>query len=617
MAESIFPPALRDARRLGPDKSPPVERLFPFVRTVREYHAAYLRRDLMAGLTTALFTIPQGMAYALIAGFPPAAGVATSVVASIFGAAFGSSEFLINGPTNAISVMLAGNAALFAAHGDPVEAIVLLTLLIGASQLVAGLLRIGTLTRFVSEPVLTGFSAGAGVYIVINQLPAALGIEKRAIVADLWGWVPSNGALLDLLRLSRSLSATHWNTLSLALLTFLLVRALQRLEKPLGRRLPATFIAVVAVTALASWWGWTDAPGPDHIKTVRDIQPLTRDFPGLQLPALDFAKIRLLFEPAFAIGLMGAIEAIAIGKTLAARAGHPFDASRQLIGEGVCNLASALVGGFASSGSFSRTAVNHEAGAITRISCISSGLLVLLIVMLFAPLANLIPIAALAGTLIHVGLKLVDVARLSSVAATTTGDRTVLLATFVAVLLSEHLENALFLGIAFSIYYALRRAEGFKLRAMTEQPDGSLREESSNEAPSRGEVCLLNLQGELYFAAAEELQAELRRQLTGNTYFLVVRVQESYNMDMTTAEAMAHVADEARQRGGRLILCGVRTGMHGTFERAGLLPKFGTDGMFPAEPELLSSTRKALAHAHALAEQRRAKPELRALDAAR
>jgi SulP family sulfate permease len=259
------------------------------------------------------------------------------------------------------------------------------------------------------------------------------------------------------------------------------------------------------------------------------------------------------------------------------------------------------VGGFASSGSFSRTAVNHEAGAVTRMSCISSGVLVLLIVMAFAPMANLIPIAALAGTLIHVGLKLVDVARLQSLFATTTGDRTVTGVTFGAVLCAEHLENALFLGIALSIYFALRRAEGFKLRVLSEEEDGSLCEEAPETPSQRGEICLLNLQGELYFAAAEELQAELRRQLTGPTRYLVLRVQESYNMDATTAEAVAQVAHEARQRGGQLILCGVRAGMYGTLERAGLLSKFGENAIFRAEPEMLSSTRKALAYAHELA----------------
>lgn len=601
LVDSLFPPALREGHRATSSPPTAMDRVFPFLATFRHYQASYLRRDLLAGLTTALFTIPQGMAYALIAGFPPAAGIATSVVASILGAAFGSSEFLINGPTNAISVMLAGNAALFAAHGDPVQAIVLLTLLVGVTQLIAGLLRVGALTRFVSEPVLTGFSAGAGVYIIVNQLPAALGIEKARIAKDLWGWVPTRGALMDLLRLAKSLGAAHWNTLLLTGLTFFLVRAMQRFEKRIGRRLPATFIAVLVVTLLSAFVGWSSSGAADHVKTVRDIEPLTRTFPALRFPTLDFSRVRSLMEPAFAIGLMGAIEAIAIGKSLASKAGHPFDASRQLIGEGVCNLGSALIGGFASSGSFSRTAVNHEAGAITRFSCISSGFLVLIIVLAFAPLANLIPIAALAGTLIHVGLKLIDVARLQSMFATTTGDRTVLLVTFSAVLLAEHLENALFLGIAFSIYFALRRAEGFKLRVMSQSDDGLYREAIGDEPEEPGEVCLLNLQGELYFAAAEELQSELRRQLSGKTRYLVLRVQESYNMDATTAEAIAQVAKEARQHGGQLILCGVRAGMYGTFERAGLLSRFDEGAIFRAEPELLASTHKALAHAHKLA----------------
>jgi SulP family sulfate permease len=573
----------------------------PFVRTAREYRLAYLRPDFVAGLTTALFTVPQAMAYALIAGFPPAGGLATAVVASILGAAFGSSEFLINGPTNAISVMLAANAALFATQGNPVHAIVLLTLLIGVVQVGAGVFRLGALTRFVSEPVLTGFTAGAGVYIVINQLPAFLGIEKAGIVRDLWGFEPTKCALFDLMRLARSLHGVHLVTLGLAALTFGIIRALQRLERRFKRRLPAAFMAVMVVTLLVWFFGLDQSGAVERVKVVRDIEPLVRQLPQLHFPQVDFGQVRLLLGAALAIGLMGAVEAIAIGKTLAARAGHAFDASRQLLGEGFCNLGAGLVGGFASSGSFSRTAVNFEAGAVTRLSCILSGLLSLLIVWVFAPQANIIPIAALAGTLVHVGLKLVDVVRLQTAFETTTGDRVVMLATFGGVLLTEHLENALFLGIAVSVYFALRRAEGFKLRVLGETPDGSLREVPELDPSHAGEVTVLNLQGELFFAAAEELQAELVRLLETSARFIVLRVQEAYNLDATTAAAIVHVAERARLRGGRLLLCGMRPGMYGTFERSGLLPKIGEDAIFRADRELLGSTRRAIAYAHELA----------------
>jgi SulP family sulfate permease len=577
----------------------------PFLRTARDYRIEHLRPDFVAGMTTALFTVPQAMAYALIAGFPPAGGIATAVVASILGAAFGSSEFLINGPTNAISVMLAANAALFASHGDPVRSIVLLTLLIGVVQLAAGLLRVGAFTRFVSEPVLTGFTAGAGLYIVINQLPAFLGIEKASIARDLWGYTPSHSALFDLLRLTRSLHGIHLVTLGLAFATFAMIRALQRLERRWGRRLPASFMAVVVMTSVVWLFGLAEPGAVERVKVVRDIEPLTRQLPHLLLPRLDFAQLRAVLGPALAIGLMGAVEATSIGKTLAARAGHAFDASRQLIGEGLCNLGAGLVGGFASSGSFSRTAVNFEAGAVTRLSCILSGALTLVLVLVFAPQANMIPIAALAGTLVHVGFKLVDVGRLQSAYATTTGDRVVLLTTFAAVLLTEQLEHALFVGIGVSVYYALRRAEGFKLRVLAEAPDGTLREVAELDPGHAGEVTVLNLQGELFFAAAEVLQAELVRVLETSARFIVLRVQEAYNLDATTAFAIVHVAERARARGGRLLLCGVRPGMHGTFERSGLLPKIGEDAIFPADRELLGSTRRAISYAHELARAER------------
>lgn len=599
MNVSVLPPPLNPKPPVLRPGEPAWFRAFPFMRTLREYRAANFRPDFVAGLTTALFTIPQGMAYALIAGFPPAAGLATAVAASIIGAAFGSSEFLINGPTNAIVVMIAGNAALFAAQGNAIEAIVLLTLLIGLMQVGAGLARLGTLTRFVSEPVLTGFTAGAGLYIIINQLASFFGVDRSVLAPDLWGWVPPRCAAFDLARFLRSLHGVNWVSAAVAASTFVIVRVLQRFEPRIGRRLPGPFVAVVSVT-VAVWALGLSEPGAAHrVRVIADIEPLSRFLPGPRWPTFTHISWRELLGPALAIGLMGAVEAIAIGKALAARAGHPFNASQQLIGEGLCNLAAGAVGGFASSGSFSRTAVNHEAGAVTRVSCILSGVLVLVIVLVFAPQANAIPIAALAGTLVHIGLKLMNVARLQALFRTTSGDRLVLVCTFIAVLFAEHLEKALFVGIATSVYSALRRAEGFKLRALSETPEGGLREDVDVADDPDALVVVLNLQGELYFAAAEELQAELvRRVIPGRV--LVVRVQEAYNMDVTVAEAFGEAAAKARQAGGRLILCGVRAGMRRTFERAGLVESFGADALFQERPELLASTRAAVAYAHEL-----------------
>lgn len=574
--------------------------MIPLRAAIAAYTPSIGRRDLVAGLTVALFTIPQAMAYALIAGFPPMVGIYTAVAASILGALFGSSAFLINGPTNAISVMLAANVAIFAANGDAVQAIVLLTLMIGGMQMLAAALKVGSFTRFVSEPVLTGFTAGAGVYIVINQLPPLLGLEKSAIVADLWGWTPPRNAVFDLVRAALSLDGVNPVSMSLGVGTVIFVRALQRGERRLGRRLPAPFLAILALSVFAWAFGLAEPEqGALKVRIVSDIAPLTRQMPRLAWPGGSWDDARALLGPAFAIGLMGAVEAIAIGKALAMRAGHGFDATRQLLGEGVCNVGAAMVGGFASSGSFSRSMVNFEAGAVTRASCVLSGFLVLLIVLLFAPAANYIPITALAGTLVHIGWKLVDVARIQGLLQTTFADRLVLLVTFSGVLLFEHLETALFAGIGVAIVSALKRAEGFKLTRLAQAADGTLVELPAGRAPP-GPVVTVNLQGEMFFAAAEVLAAQLEG-ILAETPFVVLRVQDAYNMDATTADALAHVARKARDRGGRLILSGVRPGMYGTLERAGLLARIGTDAVFCAEPSLLSSTQKAIAHARALA----------------
>jgi SulP family sulfate permease len=575
--------------------------VFPFVPVLRRMDGPAWRRDLGAAVSVALFTAPQGMAYALIAGMPPVTGIWSSVVASILGAAFGSSEFLINGPTNAMSVLLAANAALFVAHGDPARMVALATFAIGAGQLLAAAARLGRFSRFVSEPVLSGFTAGAGVYIAINQLPGALGLSRASLELHLFGWSPPPNCVFDLARVAVNLGRANVTSFAVAAATFLLVRGLQRLEPRLGRRLPAPFLAVVALTLVSWLLGLGDpARGADKLRLVRDIEPIARALPALHLPAGSLADLRALAEPAFAIGLLGSVEALAIGKTLASRAGHVFDANRQLVGEGVCNLGAALVGGFPSSGSFTRSAVNFESGAATRMSCILSGFLVVGVLFVFAPGANLIPVAALAGTLIHVGIKLVNVSKLKNALAATYSDRSVLLVTFVAVLLSEHLQYALFIGIGLSVVQALRRAEGFKLMLLVEDGRQGLTERPFALA-ALGEIAAIDLQGELFFAAADELESRLRGIFDGGTRYLVLRLAQSYNLDLTCAEVLEVVARRARERGGRLILSGVRAGTRGTLERAGVIERIGSDAVFEIGDDLLGSTIRALEFAKKLA----------------
>jgi SulP family sulfate permease len=585
---------LDDARPIAPRETT-LERVLPLVRTLRGYRADAARHDLTAGLTVALFTIPQAMAYAVIAGVPPAAGIYGAAAASILGAAFGSSEFLVNGPTNAISVMLAANAALMLAGPDRV---VVLTLMIGVAQLVAAALRLGRFTRLVSQPVLTGFTAGAGMYIAVNQLAPLLGLGKATLVTHLAGWAPPHDCVFDLARTAASLGRANPAAFAVGAGTFALIRALQKV----GRRLPAPFLAIVAATLACHALGLGDAGrGALKLRLVQDIEPIARRLPMFGVPRLVYADLAALAGPAIAIGLLGSIEAIAIGKHLAAKAGHAFDASRQIFGEAVCNLGAGLVGGFASSGSFTRSAVNYEAGAVTRLSCIFGGLMVIAILLLVAPAANHIPLAALAGTLVHVGIKLIDVSKVRQAMAATGADRTALLATLGGVLLLEDLNQALGVGVVVSIAQALGRAEGFNLVSLRDAGEGHLVEEPIVTLPT-DEVLAVDLQGELFFAAADVLEARLQELLGAGARFVVVRLGQAYNLDATCANALGNVARAARGHGGALLLADVREGMYGTLERAGIVEVIGADRVFRLVAEPMRATRDALAQARRLAQ---------------
>jgi len=593
-------------RSLATESTPGKISWFPIAADLRRYSLDTGRHDLVAGLTVALFAIPQAMAYALIAGFPPSAGIVGAAVAAILGSIFGSSAFLISGPTNAISVMLAANAVTFAVYGDPLLVAVTVTMMIGVVQFGAAFFKLGRFTRFVSEPVLTGFTAGAGIYIAVNQLPSVLGVARNEIVRDVWGLTLPHNCLFDFFAILLTLEKTNRVALMVGASTFFLVRGLQRLEPHIQRRLPAPFLAVLTVT-LGAWLLKLGEPerGALKLKLVKDIEPIARRLPDLVLPSVSLDEIQSLIGAVIAIAILGAVEAIAISKILADKAGHRFDANQELMGQGLCNIGVSLVGGFASSGSFTRSAVNYDSGAATRVSGVLSGILVMGIVVLFAPAANYIPTAVLAGTLIHIGLKLVDVGRMRLHFATTHADRWVLLTTFGGVLLVSHLEVALFLGIALAIGLALKRAEGFKMSQLVETDNAFTLEEIPLTDKPCGVVAVIDLKGEMFFAAAEEFEHRLRFVLEGETRFVVLRVAQALNMDVTCVESLVKIAKLTQSLGGQLILSGVRPGMYGTFVRAGLVKRLGEENVFAHDGVVLGGTLRAFRRAKALAEAHR------------
>ena len=569
--------------------------MIPLVRTLRTYRRAYLRGDFTAALTVAMFAIPQSMAYALVAGVPPVHGLYAAIVACILGAAFGSSNFLIDGPTNAISVMLAANLGLLAGGGDPVAVMLAITVLTGAMQVAVGALRLGSITRFVSMPVLHGFTAGAGVYIVAGQLPAMFGFTDKPPPITVAGLELQPTCLTKILGTILQLGETNLVALGLAMGTFVTIRSIRWYEKRSGKRLPATLVGIAAATIACELLGLSSPDaGEAKVRIVQDIQEITRTLPSLHIPDFMSVAPQKLLGPAAAIAVLGSIEAIAIARTLADRSGQDFDPNQQLIGEGVANVGTGLFGGLTSSGSFTRSAVNYEAGATTRLAGVLCGLMVLVLLLLFAPFANRIPIAALAGSLLHVALILVDPRKIKTSMTTTRADRWGLVITFVLVLVLSHLEQALLVGIAVSLAIVTRRAERFNVHRLELGDDGELHESDFDGPRDDEPIVALDVQGELFFSTVDAFEARLRPLTTSGTKILILRLRNARNLDSTVCEGIVRLADAMKGSGGRIVFAGVPQGTEGTLRRAGVVERLGERSLFPTEGRVYRSTRHAI-----------------------
>jgi SulP family sulfate permease len=403
-----------------------------------------LRRDVVAGLTVAAVAVPQAVAYALLAGVPPEYGLYTAAIMTALGSLFGSSAYLVNGPTNALSLVVFGVVAgVGAGPNDPgrIGRVALLTVLAGLIQIVFSLLRLGWLARRVPEPVVLGFMVGAGLLVMLSQIPTILGLQPAGanethILHRLW-LICTQGGPVD------------WCPLAIGLAAVALVVALHGLSRRLAVRLPEMLLSLVAVSALVGLFGLTPEEGSAGRLHVE------RGFPMPRLPALppDWGQqLPSLGGGALTVALVGLVEALAMARSLAEWSGEPLDYDRQCLAEGLANLGGGLFGCLPGSGSLSRSAVNYDSGAATRLSGVFSAAAVAGALWLFAPLATFVPQPALAGLLVWTAWRIIDPRRLGACLRVSRADAAIALSTTLAVVIVR-VEIAVFVGISISVIW--------------------------------------------------------------------------------------------------------------------------------------------------------------------
>lgn len=553
------------------------------------------RADAIAGLTVAAISLPQSIAYALIAGVDPRFGLYAAIVFTALAGILGSSRHLINGPTGAVSLVVFAALAFIDpdAKVDAYEALFLLAVLIGVVQIAIAVFKLGDLTRYISESVVTGFIVGASALTIIGQIANALGVKSlgtghQHVLVRLW------------LTLTQTASP---NLRAVALSVGAIVLAVVSRRLVRRYRLPQLdmFVVLVLLSAVAWGAGWSQHGGTAK-PLVSLIEAVPASLPGFHIPEIQWHWFLDLSGSAVAIAVLGLLEALAIAKAIAHKSGQQLDYNRQILAEGVGNL----VGGFfhcmPSGGSLSRTAINYQAGALTRFSGVITAGIVAAVVLTLGPLTAYIPKAALAGLLIVAASRLIDVERLRYIVRGSRYDAVLLAATAAAGVFVD-IELAILVGVALSLLGYMPRAAKLRVAELVVTPERVVRERLASD-PHSPDLVILDVEGELFFGAAPEFERQLalaaQRARERCVAHLVLRLKRLRNPDAVGLEVLDKFLRAADATGLTVFLAGVRPELLAALERFEITRYLPADRIFPEEEENLSATLKAIRQAYAL-----------------
>jgi sulfate permease, SulP family len=556
------------------------------------------RSDFLAGVTVAAISLPQAMAYALIAGVDPRFGLYSAIVITAVASIFGSSSHLINGPTNAISLVVFSALAFLDpdARFDAYQATFLLCIMAGIIQILIAVFRLGDLTRYISESVVLGFMAGASCLIALGQIGNLFGLRDQGsghqhVLLRVWLTFSQGGPL-------------NVYALVIGLGTIFLVIALGRLRKTY--RLPQMEMLVTLIFAaiVAALFGWS-VPGVNGKTLIAVIGNVPSGLPAPHIPAIKFWWVKELSSSAVAVAFLGLLEALAIAKSIANQTRQSLDYNRQCLAEGLANLTGGFFQCLPGSGSLTRSAINFQSGAVSRASGVFAAVTVAIVVLSFAPLARYVPKAALAGLLFVTAAKLVDWRRLRLGLRASRYDAGLILITAFSVLFIS-VEFSILIGVALSIVLFVPRAARLRCSELVVTTEGVVRERLA-EDPVCDALILYDLEGEMFFGAAPELDRyfnELKeRALSKAIHMIVVRLKRTRNPDMVCLERLEHFIEELRTKGIMVLLCGIRPDLGKAMKNMGFTDWLSPDQVFPEEDDKDSATIKAVRRAYELLER--------------
>ena len=535
----------------------------------RQYNRATLAQDGVAALIVTVMLIPQSLAYALLAGLPPQAGLYASIAPLLLYAVLGSSRVLAVGPVAVVSLMTASAIGGLAPAGSPQywTAALVLALLSGVLLLLMGLLRLGFLASFLSHPVISGFVSASGLLIALGQLKTLMGVKAQG--------EHFFGLALDLLRQA---PAANPHSLGLGLGTLLWLLWTRKRLKPLlvGHGLSTVLadglsraapVAAIAASILLAWGlGWT-AQG------VAVVGQVPQGLPPWSWPVWDAALYRSLLVPALLIAIVGFVESVSVGQTLAARRRQRIDPDQELVALGMGNLGAAFTSGFPVTGGFARSVVNFDAGAQTPAAGAMTALGIGLATLLLTPVLYHLPLATLAATIIVAVLSLVDFGMLRKTWGYSRSDFAAALATLLGTL-AFGVEAGLLTGVSLSLALFLHRTSRPHI-AVIGQVTGTEHFRNVQRHPVQVEPGLLGLRvdGSLYFANARALEDRMNAEVSARPGLrhVVLQCSAINFIDTSALEALQAIQHRLKEAGIALHLSEVKGPVMDRLQRSGFL----------------------------------------------
>jgi len=532
---------------------------FPIAKLIPTYSRSDFRADALAGLTTAVLLIPQGMAYAMLAGLPPIIGLYAALIPPLVYAFLGTSRQLSVGPVAMDSLLVAAGVGALATSNaeDYVAAAVLLGLMVGAMQVLMGLLRMGFLVNFVSHPVMSGFTSAAALMIGLSQAKHLLGIEVEGS--------PNFFVLLS--RVAETAPSADLTTLALGAIAVLVLAAL----KKWAPKAPGALVVVVLATLIVPALGWQE-----NVAVVGEVPP---GLPTARLPVVSWSLFSALLPTAATIALVAFMESISVSQSYATKNKYSISADKEFVALGLANVVGSLFRGYPVTGGFSRTAVNATAGARTQLAGIITSALVFLALVFLTPLFHFLPKAALAAIIMMAVYGLIDFAEVKHLHKVKRADLALLLVTFASTL-ALGIVRGMGVGVVASLLWFVFRTTRPHIAVLGRIPGTT---QFRNVARQRGlityeGVLILRMDAQFYFGNVSFLRETLQRleiELPEALVSIVLDASAMNNLDSSAEAALDEMRAEYEARQVEFFLTGVKGPVLDVLSDSGLKEKLG------------------------------------------